>query len=218
VTDGTPEYEFQRPDGMLRIEVCSLSGFLPKDNCPLRKVEWFIPGTEPAEFDNFYQTFAIDRKSGQLAEASTSQADVVLETFVVLPQEAWDWAIRNGLRQPPLGAVIDLADDDAPVRLLEPDPYTEFELSPVVPREVQRLRLTVAAPQNTDSVTYFLNGENIGTASESPWEVWWMLELGDFELVAEATLADGTIQRSEPIPFKVVDFDPPQPRTILPGE
>jgi hypothetical protein len=108
--------------------------------------------------------------------------------------------------------------DDGALRLLEPDPYTIFELSPVIPRENQRLRLTVATPQNTDSVTYYLNGTAVGTAHESPWVVWWVLELGEHELIAEATLADGTTERSAPITFTVEDYTPPEPQTILPGQ
>ena len=91
----------------------------------------------------------------------------MLETFVVLPQEARDWAVRNGLRLPPLGAVIEAPDAGAGVRLLEPDPYTVFELSPVIPRESQRLRLTVGTPQDTVRVTYTLDGAAIGTVHGS---------------------------------------------------
>ena len=40
----TPKYEFRQPEGLIHVEVCRLSGLLPKDNCPLRRVEWFIPG------------------------------------------------------------------------------------------------------------------------------------------------------------------------------
>ncbi|MDQ7036916.1 MAG: hypothetical protein Q9P01_19390 [Anaerolineae bacterium] len=176
------------------------------------------PGTEPTKFDNYYQTFAIDRNTGLLADESTPQANIILETVVVLPQEARDWAIRTGLRLPPSGALIDVSDDDVGVRLLEPDPYTVFELSPVLPRENQRLRLTVATPQNTESVIYTLNGDVIGTADRSPWVVWWMLEVGEHELIAESTLSDGTIERSEPILFRVDDYTPPEAQTILPGQ
>ncbi|MDQ7024433.1 MAG: penicillin-binding transpeptidase domain-containing protein [Anaerolineae bacterium] len=218
VTANFPEYEFQQPEGLIRLEVCALSGLLPTDNCPLRRVEWFIPGTEPTKFDNYYQTFAIDRNTGLLADESTPQANIILETVVVLPQEARDWAIRTGLRLPPSGALIDVSDDDVGVRLLEPDPYTVFELSPVLPRENQRLRLTVATPQNTESVIYTLNGDVIGTADRSPWVVWWMLEVGEHELIAESTLSDGTIERSEPILFRVDDYTPPEAQTILPGQ
>jgi hypothetical protein len=44
------------------------------------------------------------------------------------------------------------------------------------------------------------------------------LELGDHELIAESTLTDGAIGRSEPLPFRVQDYEPPQSQTILPGQ
>lgn len=212
-----PELDFQRPDGLTQVEVCTLSGLLPTPQCPLRSVEWFIPDTQPTEFDTFYQAFTIDRRTGQLADDSTPVSERVEQTFITLPQEARAWGQRNGLRQPPLGAVIAVPDAEAPMRLLAPDPYTVFELSPIVPAETQRVRLTVGAPPTTERVTYYLNDEPIGAATESPWSVWWPLALGEHEIVAEALLADGGIQRSEVVPFSVEAYEVPQPRVILPG-
>jgi penicillin-binding protein 1C len=214
VLTGQPELEFVQPDGLVRVEICTLSGLLPKDNCPLRRLEWFIEGTEPTGFDNYYQNFAIDRRTGELATEDTPPEYVTVETFVVLPQEARDWAIQNGLRLPPTGAYASDADT---VRLLAPDPYTEYEISPITPRETQRLRLSVAAPANTVSVTYLLNGVALGSSAEQPFALWWPLEIGDWELIAEATLSDGTVIRSEAVLFNVVDYEPSQPHTVLPS-
>jgi hypothetical protein len=133
---------------------------------------------------------------------------------VVLPVEARDWALQNGLRLPPTGAY---SSDDDTVRLLSPDPYTEYEISPITPRETQRLRFHVAAPADTVSVTYLLNGAAIGTSTEDDFSLWWEIELGEWELVAQATLSDGRVLESAPIPFSVVDYEPAEPHTIFPG-
>lgn len=210
---GQPELEFQRPDGLIRAEICTLSGLLPKDNCPLRRIDWFIEGTEPTAYDTYYQNFRIDRRTGLLADENTPAEYVTVETFVVLPHDARDWAIRNGIQLPPRGAVLD--EPETGLRLLEPDPYTSFEVSPITPIETQRLRFTVAAPQEAVSVTYYLNGESLGTKTEAPFDLWWTLEIGEWELSAKATLADGTILESEPVPFSVVDYEPAQERTVL---
>ncbi len=216
---GQPELDFSEPpEGIIRVEVCALSGLLPKDNCPLRKVEWFIDGTQPTTYDAYYQDFAIDRNTGQLADESTPQEDVVIETFVVLPQEARDWAVRNGLRLPPIGAVIEAPDSTVGLRLLEPDPYTVFELSPMIPRESQRIRLTVGVPPGTERVTYYLDDENLGTVEGDSWDLWWTLELGEHELIAEATLSDGSIVQSDPLPFTVEEYSEPEDRIVMPGE
>ncbi len=216
---GQPELNFPPPpDGVIRVEVCALSGLLPKANCPLRNVEWFIDGTQPTEYDAYYQDFAINRRTGLLADEATPPGDVVIETFVVLPQEARDWAVRNGLRLPPLGAVIEAPDSTVGLRLLEPDPYTVFELSPMIPAESQRIRLTVGVPPGTEQVAYYIDGEILGTVESDPWDLWWTLELGEHELIAEATLSDGSTVESDPLPFTVVEYSEPAGRIVLPGE
>jgi membrane peptidoglycan carboxypeptidase len=215
---GQPELDFARPDGLTRLEVCALSGKLPTPQCALRNLEWFIPGTQPTDYDDWYQEFTIDRRTGLLADDTTPNEDRVTRTYLILPQEARDWGVRNGIDAPPDESMVAVPRGDDDLRLLEPDPYTVFEFSPITPRETQRLRFTVGVPPETDSVTYYLNGQAIGTVTSSPWDVWWPLEIGTHELTAVATLADGSTDTSEPIPFTVVEYSPPQPRTVLPGE
>jgi membrane carboxypeptidase/penicillin-binding protein len=84
---GQPELEFQEPPGLLHVEVCALSGLLPTKACPLRHLELFIPGTEPTQEDNFYQTFVIDRETGLLADESTPPERRAEQVFVVLPRK-----------------------------------------------------------------------------------------------------------------------------------
>jgi 1A family penicillin-binding protein len=212
---GQPQLNFREPPGLVRAEVCALSGLLPTPACPLRRMEIFIEGTVPTETDNFYQTFVIDRETGLLADDSTPPERRVERVYTVLPQEARDWAIRNGIPQPPRGAAVHLPDRDQNVRLLNPDPYTIFQLSPIIPPQNQRIRLTVGAPPGTESVTYLLNGEPLGTVENAPWDLWWPLQLGDYELTAAALLADGTQQISAAIPFSVTNYAPPESRTMM---
>jgi hypothetical protein len=91
-----------------------------------------------------------------------------------------------------------------------------FQVSPVTPIDTQRLRLTVGTPPGTESVTYLLNGRELGTVSNEPWELWWTLELGDHELIAQAVLNDGTTQISDPINFRVTDYVPPVSHDVTP--
>jgi hypothetical protein len=112
--------------------------------------------------------------------------------------------------------MLRLLEGDAVLRLLEPDPYTIFEISTVVPPETQRIRLTVATPPETQRVEYVLDGQVIGAADHAPWELWWMLVEGDHELMARATLADGTIQTSAAIPFSVTVYQEAQSYEVGP--
>ncbi len=204
VLRGQPELDFTVPPGITSREVCALSGKLATPLCPRRRLEWFIEGTEPRVTDDFFQVFQIDRQTRLLADETTPDDQRVGQTFVVLPQEARDWGIRSGYSPPPIGALLVQTDDEAGVRLLEPDPYTVYELSALLPIAAQRIRLTTATPPDTTRVTYLLNDSPIGTRDEAPYTLWWTLEIGAHRLLARAELADGTTQDSTPIPFEVV--------------
>ncbi len=211
---GQPELRFSVPDGLTRVRVCQPSGLLPTPACQVARDEWFIAGTEPTATDPIWQTLTLDRRTGLLADETTPDDQRVQRTYQVLPQEARDWALRNHVVQPPAGTAMRVAADDDRLRLLEPDPYTTFELSPLLPPDAQRLRLTVGAPAAVERVTYLMDGVEIGTATDEPWAVWWTLELGEHTLVARALLADGTTADSEPIPFTVVRDAPPESYTV----
>ncbi len=215
VLRGQPELSFQQPPGLVRREVCALSGLLPTPACTHRRTELFIEGTEPTAPDNLYQTFVIDRETGLLADESTPPERRAEQVYVVLPQEARDWGLRNGFPQPPAGAAVQSPDSERGLRLLMPDPYTVFQRSPAMPLDTQRIRLTVGAPPGTEAVTYMLNGETLGTVEQAPWALWWPLQLGEHELIAQARLADGTAQTSEAVLFRVTDYAPPQSRTVV---
>jgi len=205
VKRGEPTPDFVEPDGLTRVEVCRLSGLLPNEHCSHRINELFIAGTEPTETDSFHQMFAIDIETGLIATDNTPPENIVEQVFLVLPQEARDWSIRNGIKQPPIDAPIIAPDASESIRLLSPDPYTIYEVSDLTPIDTQRLRFTVGTPTETTEVLFTLNGNPIGKAYESPWEMWWTLELGQHELTAVATLSDGTIQESGVVPFSVVE-------------
>jgi penicillin-binding protein 1C len=203
---GQPELRFKEPPGLVRQVVCATSGRLPTPDCPLTRSEVFIEGTVPTEPDNLYQRFVIDRETGLLADETTPPERRVSQVYLVLPQEARDWAVRNGIRQPPAAATIAAVDSDKGLRLLEPDPYTVFQVSPMLPLETQRLRLTAAAPAGTRSVSYWMDGRSLGTVTGAPWELWWTLELGVHELVATAQAVDGSMLQSDPVRFTVVEY------------
>ena len=132
-----------------------MSGLLPGDYCPQRIEELFVSGTEPRAQDNFYQPVIVDRRTGELATARTAAADRLEQVVLVLPDEARRWALEQGIPQPPLlGQALDVDDRDV-LRISAPDPYTVYQLSPLLPAEAQRLRLAALAPAATRSVAFF---------------------------------------------------------------
>ncbi|MCL4254087.1 MAG: hypothetical protein KJ043_09940, partial [Anaerolineae bacterium] len=206
---GQPKLEFDIPEGVVRAEVCHISGLLPTPACTQRRMEWFIEGTVPTDYDNMYQTFILDSRTGNLADATTPPDNRVERVFLVLPQEAQEWGIRTGVRPVPTGAIYTLPDETAGTRLLAPDPYSIFQISPSVPVETQRVRFRAATPLDTTSVTFILNGEEISTDTSAPFDYWWQLALGEYELSIIATRADGTQETSETVTFRVNEYEEP---------
>ncbi|MFQ3645702.1 MAG: transglycosylase domain-containing protein [Anaerolinea sp.] len=203
VTRGTPPRAFPVPDGLVTVTVCVPSGLLPTAICPRTRDELFIDGTQPTQPDTWYQIIALDRRTGQPANAATPPEALRQQVMLVLPPEARDWALRYGIPQPPEEALPASAHADA-LRLTSPDPYTVFQLSNRLAREAQQLRLTVIAPPETRQIDYVLNGQVVASAASAPWVGWWPLEVGEFALVARATLADGSAIESAPVLFRVV--------------
>ena len=211
---GQPELDFERPAGLDRVTICSLSGLLPTDTCAHTREEWFIPGTAPTETDTFYQIFEIDALTGGLANDQTPPSRRVEAVYVVLPPEARDWALANGIPDPPDSTRRAAALNGSDVRLLSPDPYTIFQISPTAPLETQRIRFSAGVPSETESVTYLLNNQPVAHVDAHPWSVWWTLALGDYELTAVAQLHDGSEQHSGPLPFRVVEYEEPGSRAL----
>ncbi|MCC6975142.1 MAG: penicillin-binding protein 1C [Anaerolineae bacterium] len=206
-----PELNFERPAGMIQAEVCATSGLLPTPYCPKTRVEWFIPGTIPTEYDQLYQMYTIDTRTGLLADEDTPPIYRRDQVFLVLPQEARAWGIRNGIQPPPLPLEL-AAHGDGVLRLLTPDPYTIFQITPVMPFETQKVRFSVVVPPGTVRVEYWLNDHLLETVQQDPWWTWWALVPGQYTLQARATLKDGSVEQSGVVVFSVTSFVPPDQR------
>jgi 1A family penicillin-binding protein len=213
VLRGQRELEFAVPDGIVRAEVCATSGLLPTRYCPKTRQEWFIEGTVPAEYDSLYQLFILDRRTGLIADENTPPEYLEERVYLVLPPEARDWALRQGIPQPPIGAQI-VGGEDIPARLLSPDPYTFFRLTPLLPLDAQRIRFTVAVPTNTTHVVYWLDGEPLATTDQQPFDVWWPLDPGDHNLYAVVSLDDRRAITTDSVYFRVGAWIPPDERPV----
>ena len=96
-----PVHPFIEPPGMARVEVCATSGLLPTPFCPERVKELFIAGTEPKTYDNVWQDFRINKRTGKLATACTPADLVDDKVFAIYPAAAADWVRDTNVPQPP---------------------------------------------------------------------------------------------------------------------
>jgi len=85
-----PIVSFVRPEGLVEVPVCSVSGMKPSQHCATRS-ELMIPGTEPTEVDNLQQVYLVNRETGKLATIYTPPDLVEERVYTILPPEAQDW-------------------------------------------------------------------------------------------------------------------------------
>jgi penicillin-binding protein 1C len=197
---GKPESPFTQPSGLVRAEVCALSGMAPTEYCPLRKTEMFIDGTQPTQPDTFYQPFQIDAVTGGLADANTPPERLVTQTFLVLPPEAQDWARSKGIPQPPTS---NFQSPTSNLQITSPDDATIYQISPRLPLASQQIVFSTVGGAAMKEVSFMLDGVAVATLTESPYQHYWQLAPGQHTLEAVGVTAQGETVRSEPVTFTV---------------
>jgi membrane peptidoglycan carboxypeptidase len=90
-----------QPQGMSALDVCSPSGLLPTDACPLVVREIFLDGNQPLAYDDLYRVFPINRETKLLATIFTPPELVENKVFMVVPDAAKAWAASASLLTPP---------------------------------------------------------------------------------------------------------------------
>ncbi|MBC7241764.1 MAG: penicillin-binding protein 1C [Anaerolineae bacterium] len=184
IHQGRPRRGFARPDGLVQVEVCAVSGLLPNPDCPHRRLEWFIEGTQPTETCPLHQRFHIDRRTGQLADASTPAEEVVERVYLVLPAEAQAWARQEQLPQPPTSHppsyAISRAAGPSPIWLASPAAGDVYRLNPALPRQTQRLEVLaeVQPGLRLTPVELYVDDVLLARLESPPYAARWELEAG----------------------------------------
>jgi len=200
---GRPAREFQRPPGLVEVEICSLSGLLPTDFCPHTRQEIFIAGTEPKLYDDWYRPFQIDSATGLLADENTPPERIETQIVIVLPQEAQEWARGQGWPEPPAAAPASAATSNTrlPLVMTRPDPGSVYVLSPNLPLSAQRIEVS-ARPTGEIPVaelTLYVDGRPLQTLRVPPYRTFWALEAGEHTFEARGRSPDGRQLTSEAV-------------------
>lgn len=199
-----PPTSFIRPSGLIRLEICTLSGLLPTDLCQQTHEEWFLEETRPTRPDDVYLRLWQNPLNGQIAPAP-QEGPVAWAPLTVLhlPAEAWDWARRQGwlLDVDVLGSPM--AHTTPAVWLLSPRPGDVYFLTDTIPRSEQRLHLQAMTSLPLRSLTFWVDDRPLVTLTAWPYEAWWPLERGAHLFYAEAIAVDGERVRSESVRVEV---------------
>jgi membrane carboxypeptidase/penicillin-binding protein PbpC len=96
-----PADGWELPLGVTQMDVCDPSGLLPTADCPNIVSEVFLNGSEPTQYDNLYRTFEVNRETGYLATVFTPLELIEERKYMIVPDEAREWAEEAGLPVPP---------------------------------------------------------------------------------------------------------------------
>jgi membrane peptidoglycan carboxypeptidase len=216
ILQGQPDRPFPRPEGLVQLEVCDLSGLLPTPACPYTKLEWFIEGTQPSEYDPFYKQVWVDALTGQLATEATPPERRLSRSVLDLPLAAQGWARTQGLT-----LVGDLAqsstgnnDQFSPrpgsatragvISLLSPLPNTTYRIDPNFDQSAQQVLVEAVAGQGIINITLWVDGELLAMPESAPYQSWWPLSPGEHRFWAEGLNAAGETVTSDVVVITVV--------------
>jgi len=226
VLKGRPVQEFAEPEGLVRVEVCSLSGKLPSSHCPHRKTELFIADTEPREYCTMHRPVRIDVTTGMLATEACAPEQVVERVYTFLPAEAIEWSRKQGIPQPPTeycplhGNMMQVARykmQDEPASCIlhpasclvmtSPDPFSVFRLSPALPLSDQRIEVAARPAEEiiVAELILYVDGELLANLATPPYRSMWPLTPGVHAFHAEGYDATGRRLTSELVYVTVLE-------------
>jgi penicillin-binding protein 1C len=209
-----PAQDFARPEGLIEVEVCAMSGRRPTFNCPHRRREWFIAGTEPVRECEVHQRFRIDAATGLLATESTPLERVRERVYAVYPPELEAWAVGQGIAQPPplssTQAFTDAGETTSPgvaLEIVSPFQRDRYRLSTALPAQDQRIMIE-ARPGggiSFDRVRLYLDDRPLASFDGAPYRFWWPLELGEHRIYAVGETQEGEEVVSDEVVVIVVN-------------
>jgi penicillin-binding protein 1C len=171
------------PSDLAEVEVCAYSGHIPGPGCThLVKARASVHAV-PSTPCPYHQLLEVDRVTHRavLPACRDASADYETKSFVVLPSavSAWLAARNRSVPEAPVFADGCALDTGAP-RMLVPTEGQVVTLIPGVPAEKQVVPLT--ASTRAPTVSWFVDGELIGTSSSSE-RVYWTPVRGRHEVV-----------------------------------
>ena len=80
-----PVKDFAVPDGLKRVNICLPSGLLATVSCATTLADWFIAGTAPTRYDDWWQPMRVCTTDGLLATSDIPTNLTTVKSFVVYP-------------------------------------------------------------------------------------------------------------------------------------
>jgi penicillin-binding protein 1C len=206
---GAQKREFIQPPGITPVEVCTLSGLLPSEACPYRKMEWFIEATQPVIEDHFYKLVDVDMRTRVMAQVDTPLEYRRESLALDLPVQARQWALAQGIT-----LYTDLleasgqqggASTAVAIHISSPADGSQYHLSTYADADSQKIKIEVVGPFDLSQIEIMVDQQVVQTLSGAPFQTWWTLEPGSHQIWATGVTHSGVKLNSEPVRVMVFD-------------
>jgi hypothetical protein len=183
------------------VKVCELSGLLPTAECAFTRNEWFVEGTEPSTYDDWYVVQGFDTGTGVPASAATPLHRIEQRIVLRLPLALRDWAKQHGWHlyeeNHALGSTCGVGANDrcaAPI-ILQPDNGSIYRMSAQLPTHLQRIQVSVRVDDPDVKYTELVLDDHdvIARFDTSTYSGFWIIQPGAHSFVARAYYADGRV-------------------------
>ena len=195
--------ETQMPDEVSMVDVCSVSGALPNENCPHTQKAYFIPGVSPIEKCKIHRKINVDTRTGYRTDESDKP---YIKTIV---REFWSSDFRELFEQAGLPRILppDYPPSDSNLRnvnqgfppeinsLMSKTDYVYRSKTP----EKNKILLHAASDADTTELLWFDGDSFIGRAQPAQ-----ILEFNLTPGIHEITVTDQK-GRSDSVTINVVE-------------
>jgi len=184
-----PKTGFDKPQGIIQKEICTLSGKLPTENCPYKMQEWFILGTEPKAYDDLYVPVELDTRNGLLAGQDCPAEFKKTEVFTVFPPELKTWARENGFSSPP-SSYSPLCQsvgekEDSWITIESPNQGESYLLDSMIPNVNEKIILSASASDDIKKIEWYVGKKLIGIGQAPSFRFEWQPTKGVFKISAK---------------------------------
>jgi penicillin-binding protein 1C len=176
------------PDGFTAATVCPLSGRLAGPDCPGRKVESFVAGSEPFAPCPFHLRVRLDRRNGLRASPTCPEKFVEERAMLDLPETYTTWAAQKHLELAPrqLSPLCPRLnwEGQPTVTITEPRANSRYLWDPDTPTDSSALRLTAKVEPPDEEIVWEVDGVPVAKVGY-PHSIRWSLGPGTHTIAAK---------------------------------
>jgi penicillin-binding protein 1C len=186
------EPAWRLPANLAHVEVCTVSGDLPNQYCPVRAKTWYIPGKSPIKICDVHRAVVVDLRSGHVACPSFDPHPTRTEVHEYWPSDMLRLFAQAGMprRVPPRAADCseralagNEADNGRAPRITTPLRSVTYTLRLSDP-ERQVIPLSASIDADSAQLYWFANTSFIGAVSRGTTLHWQHPAAGSYVLRA----------------------------------